>query len=324
MRALLGVVCLFGVATLLLSPMHSNGADDAKGEKPAPKNDLETVIYYVGDLIERARWRKSIGGDAPEGMEGIAHVIMANIDPESWAGKDANATLSEIHGEKLEIQATPEQHKRIGEFLKVLRRLTDVTVVVESELYEVDRGLEKKEIKPALGKGNMAVIDEAVVEKVRKDGKLVLSNKATVIDGQTTAIFSKRTATAYLARPGAEMPYKAVFHGFACGATTNVSSDYRFVSIKLTRTVTELLEIKKQTVVMPESEKEAELEVPMIQESVVTETVKVGDGVHAVVTIPYRPATLDKDKVLILLVLPQIRIEEEERERGKDDKTKIG
>jgi hypothetical protein len=52
--------------------------------------------------------------------------------------------------------------------------------------------------------------------------------------------------------------------------------------------------------------------------------VEVGDGEHALLTIPYRPATLAKDKVLILLMQPVIRIEEEEREKAKEDKTKIG
>jgi hypothetical protein len=323
-RPTLGGVCLLVLACLTFPPARSQGADDAKAETSAAKKNLETVTYYVGDLVERATaWRKTIGADAPEGIEGVAHVLLSNIDPESWGAKDADNALTELHGGKLEIRATPDQHKQIAELLKALRRLADVSVVLEAELYEVDRAFVAKEIKPALGKGSAAsAIEEALAGKLRDEGKLIQSNKTTVIDGQAAAFFSLRNAFAYLAQPAAEKPYKTAFHGFSCRAAVTVSSDRRFIQVKLTRFVTDLLDLKKQ--IDPDTDKETEIVVPRVKETSVTEKVEVGDGEHAVLTIPYRPATLAKDKVLILLVQPVIRIEEEERERGKEDKTKIG
>jgi hypothetical protein len=320
----LGGAFLFVMASLTIPAMRSHGADDAKAETPAAKKNLETATYYVGDLIERATaWRKSIGADAPDGIEGVAHVLMTNIDPKAWGGKDSDNAVIELHGAKLEIRATPDQHKQIAELLKALRRVGDVSVVIDAELYEVDRAFAAKEIKPALGKGSDAgAIEEVLADKLRNEGKLVQSNKTTLIDGQAASIFSLRHARSYLATPTAEQPHKIVFHGFSCHAAVTVSPDRQFIKVKLTRTVTDLLDIKKQTV--PDKDQETEIEVPKLKETSVAETMELSDGVHAVLTIPYLPATLAKDKVLILLLQPVIRIEEEEREKAKEDKTKIG
>jgi hypothetical protein len=317
-------VCLIVLACLTFPSVRGHGADGAKAEPPAAKKKLETVTYYVGDLVERASaWRKTIGADAPDGIDGVAHVLMTVIDPESWGAKDADNAVIELHGAKLEVRATPDQHKQIAEVLAALRRSADATVVFAAELYEVDRAFFAKEVKPALGKGSeAAAIEQVLAENIRKEGKLIQSNKTTLFDGQASSVFSLRNACTYLAQPAGKKPYKTVFHGFSCRLAVTVTNDRRFIRLKLTRTVTDLLDVKKQ--IDPDTGKVSEIDVPKLKETSVTETLEVGDGVHSVLTVPYRPATLAKDKVLILLMQPVIRIEEEERERGKDDKTKIG
>ena len=93
----LGGICLLVLASLTFPSARSQGAEDAKAEKPAAKKNVETATYYVGDLVERATaWRKTFGKDAPNGIEGVAHVLLTNIDPESWSAKDADHALTEL------------------------------------------------------------------------------------------------------------------------------------------------------------------------------------------------------------------------------------
>jgi len=321
----------FGMVALL-APQSVLGAEPAKSP-PNGKEIPQVVTYNVEDLVlHSVTWRKGMRGEIPDGIEGVVHEIVTLVDPESWTGNETGNTIQEQNGTKLEIRATKAQHRQIVDLLAALRRLVDCAVVVDARLYEVDKDFYTKELEPVL-MGGMAesgdlvttVLERTTVAKIRKEGTPRAENKVTIPDGQESLCFSQRTAFNYRTTPDAKqaMPaYGSGLQGFSCRAAVTVSKDRRQVRIKITRNLTELINIKKDTAFDREAfdletEKEIPVEIPNLRNSSATATVEVEDGEFALVRIPYRPATLAKDRVLVLVVRPVIYIEEEERERKK-------
>src|SRR5205085_2532871 len=106
--------------------------------------------------------------------------------------------------------------------------------------------------------------------------------------------------------------------GVSFRARVAVSADRRFVRLRMTEEVRELLEVGKKKVIDPATGDEATVEVPSFADASRTATVEVGDGEQIVVPVQMRlPAAQKKGRMLVLLVQPVIRIEEEEREKKR-------
>src|SRR5207244_10030299 len=108
--------------------------------------EKEKIIGVVYDVGARDGKPSLVGGK--EGMEGLISLIMETVRPKAWRGKDSPHTIFVLHGNKLEIHTTPENHDEIGALLAALRRLGELSVVIESGLYEIDPALYEKEIAP--------------------------------------------------------------------------------------------------------------------------------------------------------------------------------
>jgi hypothetical protein len=281
-----------------------------------------TILYHVGDLARTsASWRllqpQPALRDGPDGIEAVARAILSTVDPEGWHG-DNGSTLREMNGTMLEITATHKQHNEIQSLINALRRLAEVSVVIESELYEADRDFYDKHLAEKLAKGPAAVA-EAVAEQLRGQGSKSEPGKATIRDGQAAPCFSLRQTFVYRTRPAAAErdPAKALaagLHGLSVRAQVGVSADRTEVRLTLTRQLTELVELRKMTRTDPETGAEGEVEIPELRESSVTSSVQVGDGLYVVVPLPGEAAK-DAKRVSVLLLRPTIRIEEEDRAR---------
>jgi hypothetical protein len=318
--------CLLGFA--YIARLQSIAADYVTLKPTAEKEQLETVTYNVEDLVLRSpTWRKWMDREIPDGIEGVVHAIATTVDPDCWAGKNAEYSIEVLNDKKMDIRATKKQHGQILDILANLRRLADRAVVLEAKLYEVDKGFYKKELEPTLNGGNTNVADpaassleQAVAAKLRKEGKILAENKVTILNEQASEFFSRRNAFTYRTKPEtarADPAYGSGLQGISYRALVTVSADRRRVRMKITRNLTELIDIKKETAFDIHGEKEITVESPNLRDSSATATVDVDDGDYALVPVPYRPASLAKDRILVLLVQAVVYIEEEERERNK-------
>jgi hypothetical protein len=332
---LLTILC----CSFLSRPGRGAYANDQSGlpEKNAGKDHISTITYPVGDLVGvRSLWRRSsslIAGARQEKAEGIdvlVRTIMTVIDRDKWDAKQGAYSLQELNGKQLEIRTSAENHKAINELLTALHRRADLAVIVESDLYEVERGFYQKQIEPVLAKGEgaqekrfAAVVEESVARQLRDHGKLLRSNKVTVLNQETEKTFSWRTAFNYQARPKSKDPensayLQTAFHGMTFETGVNVTADRRLVDVKLAQHTRELIDIGKELVADPATGDDVNVDVPRFLALSTSMTLRAEDGQPIVVPVHYRPPGVgNKERLLILLVRPVIYIEEEERIRKK-------
>jgi|GEM_PF-6478273 len=340
----LRITALFVMLTILCCsflsrPSTGAYANDQSGlpKKIAGKDQINSIRYSVGDLVDvRSLWRRSsslIAGarqERAEGIDGLARTIMTVIDRDKWDAKPGAYSLQELNGTQLEIRTSAENHKAINELLTALRRRADVAVIVESDLYEVERGFYQKHIEPVLAKGEgpqgkrfAAVVEENAAKQLRDHGKLLRSNKVTVPNQETEKTFSWRTAFNYQARPKSKDAensdyLQTGFHGMTFETGVSVTADRRFVDVKLVQHTTELIEIGKQLVADPATGEDVNVDVPRFLTLSTSITLRAEDGQPIVAPVHYRPPGAgNKERLLILLVRPVIYIEEEERIRKK-------
>lgn len=305
-------------------PPEQTSRDTPKAGKD---EKIATVTYGVADLLENAAaWRPSVAFFAkapPDGIEGLARVIILSIGPEIWEGaKGGTSTLRELDGAKLEITATAARHAQVEILLRALRGRADISVTLEADWYELDRAFYQKEIEAALAKGPAAVAEDMAL-KVRKQGVHLRYSKPAIPHGKDARL-SLRNAFVYVAGPGdpkrrPDEVFGTAFHGVSFQVRPAVSADLRSVRLRVAEQVTELAGIRKEKAVDVETGKVCRIEVPELRESSSTLSVRADDGQFVLVPVHYRPrATADKGRVLVLLLQPTIIVEEEERSRGKN------
>jgi hypothetical protein len=243
---------------------------------------------------------------------------IVRLDPKRWQGPEPANTLRELNGTKLEIRTDPAHHAEIATLLTALRRLAEISVVLSSELYEVDRDFAARRVEPALGDGKRvgAGVTDDLAKQSREAGSRLQTNRVTVLNGREAAVFSRRTAIAYSPPPAAAAaPASATaFEGFGLRARVAVSADRRSVWLDLSLRVTELIDMSREGVTVPGSGVQRAVDVPNLLDRTVSGRVPAGDGQTVVIPVRYPAA---KGKQLLLLVQPVIRIEEEERAKAK-------
>jgi hypothetical protein len=299
-------------------------SDDKADPKPAKDVERKTVVYDLTDLIHRPGGRTGF-----DRIDEVARVIVTTVHPGGWGGeKDGASRLRELNGTRLEIHTTPRNHAEIADLLAALRRIRDVDVNLRADLFEVDRAVYEKEIKPKLDRRAAAEVAGTVVDLLRKKGSLAVTEAVPVANGKASRPVSVRQAFTYVesARPGPgpggqTNEYGFGFQGLSVRVTPTISPDRRSVSMTITQKATELVELKKRTVFAP-PDKEVTVEVPDLAEATTTVTAVVDDGNWALTAVEYcPPAAKAKDRVLVLALRPVIYIGSEDKAlRGNNPK----
>jgi hypothetical protein len=295
----------------------------AASAQPAGGGKLKTVTYDVADLIY-----KPGGKGGYDRIDDLIRELLTSADLNTWNGTGPDgSSLQELNGTQLEVRATPAQHDVIVDLLGVLRRRVGLAVDLHGDLYELDRAVYEKDLRPWLGKGPQglgsapaAVIEDDVAALLKKRATHLRSGRARVAPGRAAPFLSARQAFTYLARPGVQ---DTAFHGLTLRAAVNVTGDRRRVRLALTQDVTELVEVRKRDAVDPETGNEVKVDDPDLVRTSVTVRLEVDDGYNVLVPVRYLPqAVKDKDRVRVLLVRPEIWIEEEEKLRKEQEEQK--
>jgi hypothetical protein len=305
LRALFFLVALAALCWVTARP----GAAEPGAEKP------RTVTYDVFDLVDKPGATR-----AGYSMDEIIKAITAE-HPEIWRGTREDAsTIEAVNDSRLVIHTTPAVQAEIVQTLTSLRGLTDLAVDVQSEVYEVDRAFYEKHFQPAVEKGRQgpgkpfARALDGGLDRLKKEGTLVKSNQVRIANTKEAGCISLRKAFTYVSRPARRVKedFDTAFYGFRVQAAVTVSTDRRFVRLKLTQDTTNLVEIETL------KDGGQVVERPKLEEASSSATFNIADGESVLVPLHFLPAAArEKDRVWLLVVESLIHIEAEERERNK-------
>jgi len=314
-----------------------------------------TISYDVGDIAAKKRsWERvrltrmsgeAMPGQSEDALEGLSRVLLKLLIQDKPArakkflGKDAPYRIEISNRGELEIRADRKTHEEVKDLLAALRRSLDVAVVVNCQLYEVDREVYDKQLAgkwprrpgspavfayPAPDESEQKLIDGKLEDKPFWAGmKPLKTGKITLPDGVRGEILSWRLAVPYEKNPSRVFKKSEIaiaYPGFSFSITPVVSADRRSTRIKLTQKVADLLEwqkVKARQGLPNQETKDVLFEVPILQESSFTSTFSALDTWPVVAAVQWRkPGAQGKDSQLILVFSATIRIEAEEKERA--------
>lgn len=313
-------LCLLLASTAALSLFSA--APPPKDVK-ARKTEVVTVVYDVKDLAAgKVKWRgmEAEKGLTVDGLDDIIRLIVKRVDPKGWRGNQS--TILEVNGSALEIRTTKANHEEIVDILRILRQMADVEVVVESNIYAVDRAFYEKAIAPRFAENRSRPLALSVEEqeKLQKASRVEKPNEVKMRDGERRQVFSLRRAVVYEGLPRLSHPKtnEVALVGVRLELEARVSADRRFVIANLTQHGTELRKLRNiKTNIEGE---DVAPDVPDVQKSSTstTHSISVGDGSCMILppAVPL-PGFTAKGRVPLLFVRTTIGIGEEEEAKKK-------
>ncbi len=304
--------------------------------------DLARHAKFLHSRVQQIEALGVTGGDdlrdvEPGGISAlVVRLVLTLVEPENGGAGQPAANMQVRNGTRLVVRATEDTHDRIANLLDALRRLADVAVVMNARLYEVDRAFYAKHIAPLLADPKapagprLVSVSEALVKQLAKQ-RLVLEGESVKLrPREQTRFLSLQTPYRYLARFGAPLVggleekmervpvYRTGLAGVSFLADPVVSADRRYVRLKVTQEVAQLVEIKRAKVPDPRTGKDVEVESPNVREASLTTTLDIHDGQTILMPVAYRPpGAAGKDRLWVLVARPVIYIEEEEEQIRK-------
>jgi hypothetical protein len=324
---------LLAVSSLAIAARSGGGQPTAeRGTKAEPT--LRTLSYDVRDLIvSPATWNAGQDGrrDPAQTAALLVQALVAALEPDSRKlGLGAPDAIQVVNGTRLVVRATAAEHARLAELLQSMRRIADVAVIVQAQLYEVDDAFHTR-----LKKVKRISLEEAErrflhgpPQKDAGDSLFKLLEKAPVVvrgepvkadNGQEIALLSRQRAVICLPTPDAVRlavmaAPQTILEGLALRAAVTVSSDRRSVRVKLVEksaAIQDILKVKTQDL----ADNPVDAEVAFVLETTQSQVVEIPDSGSMLVAVHYRPASLrDKDRWWVLSIACRIWIDEEERE----------
>jgi hypothetical protein len=298
-----------------------------------PRLAAHKVVYDVRDVVrqmpipppDRQEDPAQVYPDvAPTDRPGmLVHLLTELVDMRSWE------TIEIHNGARLVVVASPDRHDEVADLLESLRRMADTAVVMNARLYEVDRAFFTKQVAPLFATDKRSKDSPAVVriegplfKRITEQKLLLEGDDGKIRPHQVETFLSRHSVFRYAAgpQPGQEGPARtrSGMAGVSFEVRPLVSPDRRFLRLKITQHVAQLVRIDKTKVLDAASGKEVEVESPNLRKTTVTGTVDIPDGGAVLMPVDCRPgAKEDADKVWLLVARPFIWIEEEERERRR-------
>jgi hypothetical protein len=299
-----------GVVLVALAALLGTPRSQAAAPPPAT---LKTVSYNVSDLLHQPG-----RGSGYDRIEEIVHELLLGTGGQHWRPGSSHR-LEVINDTTLEVTATAARHQFVHELLESLRRMMDVAVDLEVELYELDRTTYEKEYRQRLENRFAAF---ASTEVLTRKGNRVKAGRALLGTGRSASLLSLQQAFTWVARPAGAVRYPGQvydvgYEGLRVRAKTTVSPDRRFVRLRLDCTITELMRMGKQSAFDPKAQRSVKIDEPDLREHTWSGTVTVPDSLSLLLVVPRKKA-LPGNRVQILLIRPVIFIKEEKRELLKD------
>lgn len=225
------------------------------------------------------------------------------------------------NGTKFVVNASTEKHGEFIDLVDQLRRLADLALVMNARVIEVDREFFNRHVAPLFVKGPdggepaaIALVPEALFNMLVDRKSLMVSEDIKFFRGRES-VFLSRDAPIRSYKTQNDSGLKAI-EGFSFKADFRVTADRRYVRLRISRQVDQLMGMKKDKVQVSGRD-EVEIGKPDVHRSTVAGTVQIPDGAAILMRCGYRPISeSSKDSVWLMLARPYIWIDAEMNERG--------
>lgn len=313
-----------------------------------PERALCTVRYDIRDLVAQP---KPVPADfarfsfpynavlppatpAPRAARLVQELISALDGPYGKANRVEALTMQILNGQQLVIRASAAEHAQIADVLSACRRISDVSVSVQAQLYEVEDAFYNKLLhcKPVsvdeqerLWLAGGRTESDALFERLDKETPLLTGTQLKVRDGGQALLLSRHQVSTCLPSPAqisnGSKGRQMILEGVAFRAAISVSADRRIVRAQLTEKSTALQELRRVKTwpavsdkQPPNQEKDVDADLPIVQSATHTRAVEIADGGSILVPVHYRPAAVrEKQRWWVLRIQPRISIAEEEQ-----------
>ena len=317
-----------------------------------PRLASHSAVYQVRDIVDQMPLllpELKKGADIYQDLKPtdspalLVRLLTNAVDMQPWE------SIQILNGTRLAVLASPTRHEHIAELMAMLRILSDVAIVINARLYEVDRAFHTKHVAPLFARDKKAEerptvirIDGPLLKRITQQ-KLLLESEDTKIRPHQEAPFLSQHSIIHFAggpRAGKEAPQLrdlrqelagpqaekevpqitgSAMVGVAFEVRPLVSPDRRYLRLAITQNATELVGIDKTKKLDVFSGKDVEIESLNLRKTSVTGTVQIPDGDPILMPVTYRPTGKgSENKVWLLVARPFIWIEEEVKERRKD------
>lgn len=283
-----------------------------------------SFVYDVGDVI---REMPSFDFEDLEATDNLGSLVnmLGGVELRPWE------KIEVLNGTRLAVLASPDNHGQIADILASVRRMSDVAIVMNARLYEVDRGFFSKHITPLFAKdkegkarSTIVAIEAPLLKRIlqqkvlleSEEVKLRPSAKRTFLSRHSVFRFASGRDTDGFPRTGAGLT------GVSFEVRPLASADRRYLCLHITQHVAQLVGIDKGKKRDAATGKDGEIESPNVRKSSLAGTIRIADTAPLLMPVAYRPQGKDADdRVWLLVARPFIWIEAEEKERGPGGQT---
>jgi hypothetical protein len=291
-------------------------------------DSLRMNLPTDGDPVWQAAWQ-ALGSKrhGPTGVlpndpvwrtAALVQFIQTVVEPEIWKGPlGRRATIRVFNGTTLVVRATYKRHMEVTEILGGLTRLTDLAVVMDAKLFEVDKAFYEKHLRPLFagekGKSFRPAAElkpPALATLLEEQKRIAEGNDVKVRIGPPESFLSFHSAFTYLAN---REQTRTGLEGVSFLAKVKVSPDRTALRLDMTQIATELVDLKKTDILDLASGKNVAIESPNWRRSRLPARIELDDGQPFIMPVDFRSKEARAaGRVWVLRVKPWIYIEEEQ------------
>ncbi len=251
---------------------------------------------------------------AGQEAEFLTKLVMGTLEQDTPA-----IMVENRNNAQLVIQANYRDHSKIADALNWLRRLADLAVVMNARLLEVDKKLFDQRLAPMFAGSKerpegrtLARADDSLVKILNKQKVILREEPLKIIPGQSEVFLALYKPFQILGLNKDRRPeISQLGVGFSVKAA--ISDDRRRLELKITQSVSELIDIKKTKVLDVKTGNEIETEVPNVLNRTLTGSLVIWDRQPIVMPVGYRSADAKKqNRLWVLLAEPAVYIQEEQ------------
>ena len=297
-----------------------------------PQRAAHRMVYDVRDIIEQMPTRLSAlkkqypdvwqGLKPTDGPALLARFLMNEVKLQPWE------MMEVVNGSQLKVLASPTRHEELIDGMKTLRLLSDLAVGMNARLYEVDRAFFTKHVAPLFYRDKDAEehplvlpINGALFKRISQQKELLQSEESKLRPDQVAPFLSHESVFRYSIGPHPSKEGETLIGTGMAGVSFEVlplvSRDRRYLRLKISQKIAQLVRIDKTKKLDLSTGKEVELEAPNLRENFLTGTIQIEDGTPILMPVDYRPPGKgNEDKIWLLMARPFIWIEAEVKERG--------